>query len=61
MKTLPITLSTDERLALRRFATERGLSLEQAMTLALREWLTGNGYLEMAHELDEDSETVGSA
>ena len=61
MKTLPITLATDERLALRRFASERGISLEQAMTLALREWLTGNGYLEMVYDLDEDSETAGSA
>lgn len=61
MKTLPITLATDESIALRRFASERGMSLEQATTFALREWLIDNGYMEMAHELDEDSETVGSA
>lgn len=59
--TLSVDLSTEERLALRRLAAEHGLSLEQAAALALREWLIQNGYLELEHELDEATETAGSA
>lgn len=61
MKMIPVPLDTDARLALRRLASEHGLSLEQAASTALREWLIQYGYLELEHELDEDSETVGSA
>ncbi|RUM95166.1 hypothetical protein EET67_24770 [Pseudaminobacter arsenicus] len=61
MKPVPVQLETAERLALRRLASEHGLSLEQAASTALREWLIQNGYLELEHELDEESETVGSA
>lgn len=57
--TLP--LPSDIRLALRRFATEQGCTLEEAAELALRDWLIGHGYLEPEHELDEDTETVGEA
>lgn len=56
-----VTLATDERLALCRFADEDGLALEQAAAVALREWLIANGYLELEHELGEDTETAGSA
>lgn len=56
-----VPLSTDARIALRRLAAEHGLSLEQATATVLREYLVQNGYLEMEHDLDEASETVGSA
>jgi predicted AlkP superfamily phosphohydrolase/phosphomutase len=61
MKPVPVQLETAERLALRRVAAEHGLSLEQAATTVLREWLVENGYLELAHDLDEETATVGSA
>lgn len=61
MKTIPVSLDTAERLALRRLAAEHGLSLERAAAVALREWFIQNGYLELEHELDEASETAGSA
>jgi len=60
-KPISIIPATDERLALRQFANENGLSLEDAATRALRDWLLLNGYLELEHELAEDTETVGSA
>ncbi|TKT80016.1 hypothetical protein [Aquamicrobium sp. LC103] len=59
--TITIELSTDERLALRRFANENGRSLEDAAAAALRDWLIGTGYLEMLDEMDEGSEVAGSA
>lgn len=61
MGPLAIELDTAERIALRRLAAEHGLSLEQAAATVLREWLVQNGYLELDHELDEASETAGSA
>lgn len=60
-RTLSIPLETAERLALLRLAAEHGLSLEEAAAVALREWLIKNGYLELEHDLDEASETAGSA
>jgi hypothetical protein len=59
IRPLLVELTTDERLALSRFASERGLSLDEAAALSLREWLMLIGYL--GHELDEGTETVGSA
>lgn len=56
-----LTLSTDKRIALRRYANEAGVGLEIAAQAALRDWLIGQGYLEPLHELDEDTETVGEA
>lgn len=57
---ITITLSAEERIAMRRFMNEIGLSApEPAIRLALRDWLIGSGYLELPHELDEDTETMG--
>jgi hypothetical protein len=56
---MPLTLSTAVRLALRRFAADHDLSLEEAAAVVTREYLIGAGYLEP--ELDEDSETAGEA
>lgn len=58
---ITLDLSTDESIALRRFANSVGCSTEEAMRAALRDWLIGCGYLELPHELDEDTETVGEA
>lgn len=58
---IAIALDTAERIALRRVAAAHGLSLEQAAAVALREYLIQNGYLEIEHELDEATETAGSA
>ena len=30
-------------------------------TVALRDWLIAHGYLDLEHELDEDTEVAGSA
>lgn len=57
---LDLTLSTDEAIALRRLAVELGAELPDAAKTALRDWLIGNGYLEV-EEMDEDTETKGSA
>lgn len=58
---IALTLSTDERLALRRFANEAGEEPADAAHIALRDWLIGHGYLELPDELDEDTETQGEA
>ena len=58
---ITLTLSTDERLALRRFANETGEDLGAAAHIGLREFLIGIGMLELPHELDEDTETAGEA
>lgn len=58
---ITLTLSTDERLALRRFANETGEDLDAAAGIALREFLISVGMLEPAHELVEDTETAGEA
>ena len=58
---LTLTLSTDESLALRRFAHELGAEPAEALHAVLLDWLIGHGYLEPAHELDEDTETAGEA
>lgn len=57
---LPLALPADVSIALRRMANQEGLSLEQAAEIALRDWLIGNGHLELEPELDEDTETEGS-
>jgi len=55
-----IDLSLAARIALRKFASERGSpSLSAAAAEILEDWLIGNGYLELA--LDEDTETAGEA
>lgn len=58
---ITLTLATDEAIALRRFANETGEELEDAAQLAIREFLISVGMLELPHELDEDTETVGEA
>lgn len=58
---ITLTLSTDERIALRKFAHETGEELEDAAHIALREFLIGAGMLELEHDLGEDTETAGSA
>jgi hypothetical protein len=56
-----ITLPTATRLALRRFAAEHGLSIEEAAAVVTREYLIGAGYLEPDPELSEGTEVEGSA
>lgn len=61
---LTLTLQTDEAIALRRLANELGGDLDAAAQIALRDWLIGQGLLELPDEpdvLDEDTETVGEA
>lgn len=58
---ITLDLATDESLALRQFANEVGGDLDIAAHLALRDWLIGQGLLELPHELDEDTETQGEA
>lgn len=59
---ITIDLAVDERIALRRLASEQGIDgLELAAKVAIREFLIGVGMLEPKHELDEDTETVGEA
>lgn len=52
---LTLTLSTDERVALRRFANETGEELDAAAHIGLREFLIGIGMLELP-EGDNDNE-----
>lgn len=58
---ITLTLSTMERIALRRFANDIGADLETAAHTALRDWLTLIGELEEVYDLGEDTETQGSA
>lgn len=58
---ITLTLSTDERIALRRLAYQTGKSNEDAAAFALREYLISTGDLETPNDLDEDTETEGSA
>lgn len=60
-RTFHVTLATDEAIALRRFANETGEELDAAAHIGLREFLIGIGMLELPHELDEETETVGEA
>lgn len=57
--TIDLDLATS--IALRRMATEKLAPLDHAAAVALRDWLTAHGYLELEHELDEDTETAGEA
>jgi len=54
-----IDLDAATSIALRRMAAENATSLDHAAMVALRDWLTAHGYLELEHELDEDTETAG--
>lgn len=58
---ITLTLSTDERIALRRYARDIGEDLETAAHIGLRDWLTLIGELEEVYDLGEDTETAGSA
>lgn len=59
---LTINLSTNEAIALRRFAGGNDfLPLEIAAALALRQYLISTGDLELPHVLDEDSPVEGEA
>ncbi len=49
-------LSTAERLALRRLAAERDISLEEAAALAIREFLIAGGLLEWREDADPSFE-----
>ena len=61
MATMTLDLPTDVRLALRNAATDLGLDRDQAAVKVLREGLIAGGWLELEHDLDEDTETKGSA
>lgn len=50
-----IDLTTDVRLALRRFASDADVDLKEAAQIALRDWLIANSYLELA-EADNDND-----
>ena len=52
---ITLTLSTDESLALRRFANETGEDMDAAAGIALREFLIGLGILEP--EIDDGEAT----
>ncbi|MCV0396980.1 MAG: hypothetical protein K5872_08770 [Rhizobiaceae bacterium] len=56
---LNLAISDAAAAALRRFAAERDLDLDRAAELALRDWLMGNGYLELP--IDEETEVEGEA
>ena len=58
---ITLDLATDESLALRRFANETGEELDAAAHIGLHDWLIGHGYLDLPHDLDEDTETRGEA
>lgn len=59
---ITIDLSTEEAIALRRFAyRHHTLSIEEAAALALWEYLVGTGDLELSPALEEDSITDGEA
>lgn len=60
-RNISIALASHDCMALRRFANELGEPIEEAAAIALRDWLIGCGYLEVALELDEDTETEGKA
>jgi hypothetical protein len=47
---IPVVLAIDERLALRRFASERDIRIEDAAAIVIREYLIAGGWL----EVDED-------
>ncbi len=57
---IELDLATDESIALRRLATEIGTDLPAAAQRALRDWLIGNGYLELPQP-DDDSSPEGGA
>lgn len=59
---LTIELTTDESIALRRFANlHHPLPLEEAAALALREYLISTGDLEVISALEGDGEVAGNA
>lgn len=58
---IALDLSSDERLALHRFANETGGDLNAAAHVAIREFLISAGFLEPERELDYDTEMEGTA
>jgi hypothetical protein len=61
-RTFEVELGTAEMIALRRFAASIGIDdLSIALHFAVVEYLTGAGFLDLPGELDEDTETLGSA
>lgn len=59
---LTIDLSTDESIALRRFANlHYDLTVEEVAARAIREYLIGTGDLDPKPQIDEDSQTAGEA
>jgi hypothetical protein len=59
---ITIDLSTEEAIALRRFAHQHHtLSIEEAAALVLWEYLIGTGDLELAPAIEEDSQVEGNA
>jgi hypothetical protein len=56
---ITLELTAEVSIALRRLANEIGMEMTDAAAVALRELLIAGGYLELSHELDEDTETVG--
>ena len=61
MARVTLDLPADVSIALRRAAKEMDVRREDAAVVLLREALTGLGHLEPLHQLDEDTETSGSA
>ncbi len=58
MKDLTLTLHTAEMVALRRAQHDLGgIDLELAAAVLLKEALIAGGYLELAYEMDEDTDT----
>ncbi|MGS1093135.1 hypothetical protein ACVCNR_00940 [Aquamicrobium terrae] len=54
MHKITIDVPTDVYKALHRFALQDRLTAEEASLLALRDWLTGNGYLDAELALGDD-------
>jgi hypothetical protein len=52
---LPLILAIDEDIALRRFASERNISLDEAAAIVIREYLIAGGWL----QCDEEHELAG--
>lgn len=60
MMRIEIDLSTDEAIALRRLAAELGADFPDAAKTALRDWLIGNGYLELLEPGDDVPPDAGA-
>lgn len=57
---ITITLPTETAIGLRRLAAEQGIELEAAAAIALKEFLTMGGWIEV-DEKDKEGEVEGEA